>query len=32
MADTVSVSGLANLNIDPSNQPTANQRFLGLVE
>jgi hypothetical protein len=32
IADSVSVSGLANLHINPGTQPTANQRFLGLVE
>jgi hypothetical protein len=32
IADTISVSGLANLNINPGSQPTANVRILGLVE
>jgi Flp pilus assembly protein TadG len=32
IADTVNVGGLANINIDPGAQPTANQRLLGLVE
>ena len=32
IADTVSVSGLAQVTIDPGTQPTANQRVLGLVE
>jgi hypothetical protein len=32
IADTVSVSGLANVNINAGSQPTANMRLLGLVE
>ncbi|HZV06013.1 MAG TPA: pilus assembly protein TadG-related protein [Gemmataceae bacterium] len=32
IADTISVSGLATLNINPGSQPTANARILGLVE
>lgn len=32
IADTVKVSGLANININPGAYPTANQRLLELVE
>ena len=32
IADTISVSGLATLNIKAGTQPTANVRILGLVE
>lgn len=32
IADTLSVSGLVNLNINAGSQPTANMRILGLVE
>lgn len=32
IADTISISGLASVNIGPNGQPIANQRFLGLLE